>query len=162
MASKLYIVSGAPGCGKSTWIKKQIEEKGGIHISRDTIRFSMITEEDEYFSKENEVFDEFIRQINQAMRDGVENIYVDATHINKFSRRKTLDRLDFSFSYQVVYAKFETPLNICLERNAQREGLAFVPSSVIRRMYYQQDDFFEHYGENTTLIRIDENGDVIE
>lgn len=160
--NKLYIISGTPASGKSTWVRQQIANGGGVHISRDSIRFSMIDSVEEYFSKETEVFEEFIRQVREAMTNGVERIFVDATHINKFSRRKTLDLLDFSNPYEVIYIKFETPLNTCLERNAKREGLEHVPSSVIRRMFYQKDDFFEYYGENTTLIRIDENGEIIE
>ena len=49
----IYIMSGPPACGKSSWVRECIERDGGIHISRDTIRFSMITEEDDEITEKN-------------------------------------------------------------------------------------------------------------
>ena len=75
--SKMYMVIGAPGCGKSTYIQNHLKENE-IVISRDKIRFSLLKDTDEYFSKEKEVYNEFIKQINAAIADN-KDFYVDQT-----------------------------------------------------------------------------------
>ena len=64
---KVWLMCGIPGSGKSTWIKKRLMENGGIWISRDEVRFSMVKEDEDYFSKECEVFDKFISNICEAL-----------------------------------------------------------------------------------------------
>ena len=63
----LYLMCGIPGSGKSTWIKQNKIESDAV-ISRDVVRFSLVKEHEEYFSKETEVFYTFIDQINE-LRD---------------------------------------------------------------------------------------------
>lgn len=127
---------GPPGSGKSSWANKAVEHYSDANIvSRDRVRFSMITEKDDYFSKEKEVFNEFISQILDSVKHHQVTI-VDATHMNKKGRNKVFNRLtsilgNVTLKAVVMNTTFET----CLERNAQREGLALVPESAIVRMY---------------------------
>ena len=125
---------GAPGSGKSTWAKQQ----DGAWISRDAIRFSMLHEGDHYFEHEDEVYKEFIRQIQDALQTN-ENVYADASHLNWPARNKLLSHLNLK-GVNVGAVVFVTPLNTCFERNDTRTGHANVPHSVIRRMYYS----FQH------------------
>ena len=57
---------GAPGSGKSTWIRKNMgilfKESMCVYVSRDAIRYGMLNDSDEYFSHEKEVFNEMICQ----------------------------------------------------------------------------------------------------
>jgi predicted kinase len=130
----LYMMCGVPGSGKSTWVKNHIP-KTAAHISRDTIRFSKLKVNDDYFSKETEVFDEFCSQIKKSLEKGID-VYADATHLNASSRAKVLNKVkDFAKSIEAIC--IEEPVEICLERNRLRAGLAYVPPSVIRRMFYQ-------------------------
>ena len=66
--TKLWVMCGVPGTGKSTWIKNNLSKfEGEVEvISRDEIRFSMVSEGEEYFSKEDEVFKEFINRIKKC------------------------------------------------------------------------------------------------
>jgi len=156
---KLYMTVGLPGCGKSTFVRKRIEQYGGIHISRDIIRFSIVRPDEEYFSKENIVFDIFINQIQQAIDDKIENIYVDATHLTEKGRNKVLNRLKLNEEVQIHILMFDVPLNICLERNAKRTGREVVPEIVIRRMRHSigVPNFFEKY-HYTSISEINEDG----
>ena len=53
----LYIYCGIPGSGKSYYA--QNIQKDVPYLSRDAIRFSMVNEDEEYFSKETKVFNCF-------------------------------------------------------------------------------------------------------
>lgn len=133
--ANLILMMGIPGSGKSTLAKSKFINEKDLYISRDEIRFNIVPPEAPYFSKENEVFDEFVRQI-QAGIDNKEKRYVvaDATHLNGGSRLKLLNRLnrDFIETY-VIFVN--TPLEIALERNSKREGRENVPEHIIRNMY---------------------------
>ena len=66
MKNKLYVMIGCPGSGKSTYAKKHFPH--ALYVSRDEIRFNLIAENEEYFSKEDEVFTEFINAINLGLK----------------------------------------------------------------------------------------------
>ena len=138
MKQTIYLLCGIPASGKSTYAKytgkKLIEEGHTVsYISRDEVRFSILKDEDDYFAHENEVFNEFINRINQAIHEGIEAIFVDATHISEASREKVLRRLDLE-GLDVCPIVFHTPLHVCLKRNASRTGRAKVPASAIKNM----------------------------
>ena len=130
----LYLMCGVPGCGKSTWINKNKIDTDVV-ISRDVVRFSLVKANEDYFSKENLVFNTFIDQINEAIDNHVSTIFVDATHINETSRNKVLDRLHLSDEVKVIPVFIKEDLETCLHRNSLREGRANVPEKAIIRMY---------------------------
>jgi len=135
---KLIVMCGIPGSGKSTWIKNKMCSQNGVAVvSRDAVRFSMISSEDEYFSKEKQVFAEFIRLIKSHLEgDEVETVIADATHISAASRKKLLASLGSSLKGVSVEAVvLNVSLATALERNSHREGLANVPETAIRNMY---------------------------
>ena len=129
---------GVPGSGKSTYLKKTNLEI----VSRDVIRFAILDKyhTDDYFSHEDEVWTEFVNTIVEAINDG-KSVVADATHLSKGSRRKLLNavmpRLKNKEERRLVVLGlyFDVPLDVCLERNAQRTGRAFVPEDQIRNMY---------------------------
>ena len=133
---KVWLLSGLPGSGKSTWARQKITENGGVWCSRDEVRFSIVKENEEYFSHEDEVFNTWIKQINEALENPeVEDVYIDATHLNDKSRNKVLNRLTKNTDIEkITNVLFLTPLETCLERNKQRSGRAVVPEEVIRNM----------------------------
>ena len=134
-SKRVWLMSGLPGSGKSTWVKQQLTNKGGFWASRDAVRFSMVAEDEPYFERENEVFNEWISQICMALGNPlIEDIYIDATHLNDRSREKTLSRLPKENIDKITNVVFLVPIETCLERNAQRSGREVVPESAIRNM----------------------------
>ena len=142
MNKTLWVMVGAPGSGK-TWVAKNIlmREPGWKYISRDEVRFSIITDEDKYFEKENIVFAEFIHRIQDALNeDGIMNVIADATHLNWASRRKLLNALGKTTGEDVVPVVIENEIDEILFNNDERIGRSRVPRSVIRRMKIQTTD----------------------
>ena len=136
---KVYLMCGPAGGGKSTWVREHAKPGVSAHISRDRIRFKMVKEDEYYFSREDEVYMEFVQQICRALSyetKWVDEIYVDATHLTKKSREKLVGELDsFCPNYDLIAVIIKPELEQCLTQNAQRSGREFVPETVIRNMY---------------------------
>ena len=137
----LWLLVGIPGSGKSTWVREQLDSECKHWISRDAIRFEVVQESEEYFSKEKKVFGLFASAVQADIdSDFITDIYVDATHLNEASREKLLGRLKNLDKVNINAVLFNIPLEVCLERNAQRTGRACVPETAIRNMHKNLTD----------------------
>lgn len=155
--AKLFLTMGIAGSGKSTWCKNHFDFTKISYVSRDEIRFSLVAEDEEYFSKENEVFRQFVYEINDALNLGID-VVADATHLNAASRNKLISLIKAPVDeINVIWIK--TPLEIALERNEGRTGRTYVPKSVIRRMFYQMEE--PTFEEGFNKIYIVEDGKPI-
>lgn len=97
----------------------------------------MVAEDEEYFSKEKQVFKEYVRRINNALENGY-NVFADATHLNRASRNKLLRAVNPQLALNVNVIWIKTSLDECLKRNDNRIGTrSFVPKDAIYRMFYQ-------------------------
>lgn len=124
---------GVSGSGKSTWIKNNKKENS-IIISRDSIRFSLLTDNSSYFEKETLVFKIFINKINEAINSSIENIYVDATHLNEKSRNKLLDSILLQ-NVNIIPVNIIKDLDTCLKQNSNRTGIEYIPEHAIINMF---------------------------
>lgn len=132
--SKLCIMVGIPGSGKSTYIKNYASENAKI-VSRDNIRFSLLKEGNKYFSKEKEVLKILYATVNDYLRQEYD-VYVDATHITKRSRHKLLSNLNLNKDIQTIAIHIKTPLSHALKNNHNRIGTQYyVPPEVIKKFY---------------------------
>lgn len=158
---KLYLLSGIPGSGKTTWAQNRVKNDGGKWISRDEIRFSLLKEDDDYFAHEKLVIEKFISSIQAAIYDSsVSIIYVDATHLNKKARDAILTELDLDNITKLICVYFDIDLDVALERNKKRSGRALVPDTVIKNMFFShtipdEDEDFDQ------IIIIDEQGNEV-
>jgi len=144
--SKMYLMVGAPGVGKSTYIKNHIQD--GEHIiSRDVIRYGLLTDEDDYFAKEKEVYAELINQINQAIEEDA-TFYVDQTSLNRKSRKGLLSKLNHRPD-TIIAIYLKSSLSKILSQNALRSGRAFVPETAVINMYsvLEEPTFNEDFDE---------------
>ena len=135
----LFIMVGVPGSGKSHFLTTQnFPSDKFLIVSRDKVRFSMISDKDEYFSKEKQVFKEFVNQIQKGLDNG-KSVFADATHLNGVSRFKLINALKLN-NVNIIPIVINTPLKVCLERNAKRVGREKVPEDALRRMYFSMTD----------------------
>lgn len=139
--SKLLLMCGIPGSGKSTWAKEFISKNNAVLVSRDSIRFSLLKEEDDYFSRENEVTECFYHMVHKFLETGeYDYVIADATHNTGRSRSNALMGIEPHLieGVEIIPVYFNIPVEVCKERNAQREGRARVPDMVIDRMARQR------------------------
>jgi predicted kinase len=142
MTYEIIMMCGIPASGKSYWANKQAEKhlkngKTAVVISRDDYRKELVGENpssDEYFSREKEVFDNFIGKINTAIHDGVNYIFVDATHVSHASRHKLLSRIEIEGNIMLRVVVMLTSYSNAIQRNGARSGFACVPNSAIASM----------------------------
>lgn len=166
---RLYIMCGPAGSGKTTWVLDHATPGRAAHISRDRIRFDMVRIDEYYFSKEDEVYQEFVRQIAEALSSPwVDAVYADATHLTQKARQKLINEIDEFLSqnqywrnlpeYDITAVVVMPELETCLAQNAQRTGRENVPETVIRNMY----DSFQHpLNDEMKYNYIIENDDIV-
>ena len=163
--ANLYLMSGVPGSGKSTFLKDVKKNINCKIVSRDEIRFSIIKPDEDYFSHEDEVLNIFWKEINEGLKAGID-VYADQTSLTPKARKYFLNHVTGYTYVTIIWIK--ESLNTCLERNELRRGTrAYVPRAKLRRMYYQFiepsieegfDYIFCYDGENNTKT-IQKRGD---
>jgi len=135
----LYVMCGAPGSGKSTWAHEFQKGRDINYISRDQIRLSIITDEEHYFSHEDEVYDKFVDEIALGLQTS--DVIADATHLSHGARLKLYSALaarGMTYDkYQIIFVQMGTDVEECVRRDDLREGRQHVTRSVVRRMFYQ-------------------------
>lgn len=132
--NKLIMLCGIPASGKTYFSKMLCEENSYVTVSRDAIRFSLVNENKEYFSKEDEVFDKFVELINKHGAHG-KTVVADATHITPQSRAKLLTRINWDCFDSLQVEVFVVSYQEALERNSKRVGREKVPEHIINNMY---------------------------
>lgn len=149
--NKLIIMVGAPGSGKTTWAEKYAKDHlGTVVISRDKIRFSLLKDGEQYFSKEDEVLRKFYRNIFDELRFG-HNVIADASHLTWKARKELLSHITERAvncnlpETEVCVVVVRPPLEVCYQRNDLRTGRALVPHNVIKRMYNSYTDPINDY-----------------
>lgn len=131
---KVFVLSGIPGSGKSTWVRNMMNPEVDTHISRDNIRFALLNNDQQYFEVEDKVKKYFFQQIEQVTNDEYNDdcVFIDATHLTPKARAQIRNHIK-KRPYQIAVS-FEVPLAVALERNRQRTGRALVPETVIYNM----------------------------
>ena len=136
----LVILRGAPGCGKSTWIKENNLEP--YTLCADTLRLMFQSpepglEKDSLFisqSNDNDVWAFLYKLMAKRMERG-ELVIVDATH----SKRSDFSRYNdicAKFRYRRFYVDFsDVPIETCKKQNRMRSPEKIVPDKVIDKVY---------------------------
>jgi predicted kinase len=137
LEKRLYVSVGIPGSGKSYYFL-MMDKMGHVvkRVSRDDVRFSITKPDEKYFAHEKQVYQEYIRQLQEAIDNpGIEWVCADATHLTKKSRQQLFSHLNLRGVNAIYIVWVDTPLEKALERNSRRAGIRNVPEKAIRAMY---------------------------
>lgn len=119
--SKLYMMIGLPGAGKSTISKELAQRYGLVRVSLDQIRreFS-ITDDTEGFEKAKEIA---VKRIVQAFANGTDVVY-DALNIFALHRVKFITAITelYSEPMEVIANVVLTRIQDCVARDIKRTG----------------------------------------
>ena len=154
---------GVSGSGKSEFAKNHlIKGSGWYYVSRDQVRYSIIKEEDEYFSHEEEVFEECVKKIVWGLKNAdLHYIIADATHLSESSRMKLLNALVKAGinlnSIDIIPVMIKTDIIVSLKRNSQRKGREKVPDNVIRKMALSLTDPIVDKFQYTAIMYVTED-----
>lgn len=135
MTQYIYMMVGAAGAGKSTYIKNHFPD--AFDVSRDVARFDTMAKynTDDYFAHEKEAFNTYINRINSAIECGWKTVVLDATHLTPKSRKKVLYRINIPKDAKLYAVVVRPTLEQHIKQNAQRTGKAFVPIDAIVKQY---------------------------
>ena len=163
--SILYIMSGCPGSGKTTWANEFMKMHPDVrYVSRDEIRFSMLREDEDYFAHETEVFNKFVGTIAATLIDGFD-VIADATHISIASRAKLHNALQKKHlndnDYEIIFVFMNTSISNCIEYNDKRRGRSYVSHSVLRRMHCQTTMPSKNEFSNVKEVWVISNGNLL-
>lgn len=135
MTQYIYMMIGAAGAGKSTYIKNHFPD--AFDVSRDRTRFDIMAKykTDDYFAHEKEAFNTYINRINSAIKCGWETVVLDATHLTPKARKRVLCRINIPKDAKLYAVVVRPTLEKHIKQNAQRTGKAFVPVDAIVKQY---------------------------
>ncbi len=152
-APKGYVVLaiGLPGSGKTTWFRR----RGVTPLSSDLLR-NILFDDVEEQRYQGLVFSTLRSLLRARLIARMPWNYVDATNLSIHERRQWI-KMSKSFGYEVQAVFFDVPLEVCLDRNRQRERS--VSEDVMRKMAEKlKPPLFEEGFAKITVVRVKSAG----
>jgi predicted kinase len=133
--SKVYVLVGVPGAGKSTWVENQLWAKDCVYVSSD----QLIEEE---AACQGKTYDEIFKgYVNTAVflmlekviaaREAGKDIIWDQTSVSVKSRKKKFSMLP---DYEHIAVVFDTPSRDELERRLANRPGKNIPWEIVSSM----------------------------
>lgn len=128
-----YMLSGVPGCGKSTYAKKHFSTPNYTILESDAIRLSLFGTLDERVQN-SECHAKVFSTMHQRAAKAKNDIVIDSTNLSRKSRIFMYTQLKKHCS-KVYLIQFIEPLSVVLQRNNSREPHKRVPVKTMYDMY---------------------------
>ncbi len=147
----VVLAIGLPGSGKTTWFGR----RGITPLSSDLLR-NILFDDVEEQRYQGLVFSTLRSLLRARLIAKMPMNYVDATNLSIHERRQWI-KMAKSFGYEVQAVFFDVPLDVCLERNRQRDRS--VSEDVMRKMAEKlKPPVFEEGFEKITVVRVKSAG----
>jgi len=147
----VVLAIGMPGSGKTTWFRR----RGVTPLSSDLLR-NILFDDVEEQRYQGLVFSTLRSLLRARLIARMPLNYVDATNLSIHERRQWI-KMAKSFGYEVQAVFFDVPLEVCLERNRQRDRS--VSEDVMRKMAEKlKPPVFEEGFSKITVVRVKNAG----
>jgi predicted kinase len=147
----VVLAIGLPGSGKTTWFGR----RGITPLSSDLLR-NILFDDVEEQRYQGLVFSTLRSLLRARLIARMPMNYVDATNLSTHERRQWI-KMAKSFGYEVQAVFFDVPLEVCLDRNRQRDRS--VSEDVMRKMAEKlKPPVFEEGFEKITVVRVKNAG----
>jgi predicted kinase len=147
----VVLAIGLPGSGKTTWFGR----RGITPLSSDLLR-NILFDDVEEQRYQGLVFSTLRSLLRARLIARMPMNYVDATNLSTHERRQWI-KMAKSFGYEVQAVFFDVPLDVCLERNRQRDRS--VSEDIMRKMAEKlKPPVFEEGFEKITVVRVKSAG----
>ena len=147
----VVLAIGLPGSGKTTWFGR----RGVTPLSSDLLR-NILFDDVEEQRYQGLVFSTLRSLLRARLIARMPMNYVDATNLSTHERRQWI-KMAKSFGYEVQAVFFDVPLEVCLERNRQRDRS--VSEDIMRKMAEKlKPPVFEEGFEKITVVRVKSAG----
>jgi predicted kinase len=147
----VVLAIGLPGSGKTTWFQR----RGVTPLSSDLLRGILFddVEEQRY---QGLVFSTLRSLLRARLIARMPWNYVDATNLSIHERRQWI-KMAKSFGYETQAVFFDVPLEVCLQRNSQRDRS--VSEEIMRKMAERlKPPVFEEGFDKITVVRVKNAG----
>ncbi len=143
----MVLAIGMPGSGKTTWFRR----RGVTPLSSDLLR-NILFDDVEEQRYQGLVFSTLRSLLRARLIARMPWNYVDATNLSVHERRQWI-KMAKSFGYEVQAVFFDVPLEVCLDRNRQRDRA--VSEDVMRKMAEKlKPPVFEEGFAKITVVRV--------
>ena len=147
----VVLAIGLPGSGKTTWFRR----RGVTPLSSDLLR-NILFDDVEEQRYQGLVFSTLRSLLRARLIARMPWNYVDATNLSVHERRQWI-KMAKSFGYEVQAVFFDVPLEVCLDRNRQRDRS--VSEEVMRKMAEKlKPPVFEEGFAKITVVRVKSAG----